>query len=183
MSRVVVAASEDLVAISVAAGGSPSQMIYHEDTGELECPDVAQQANLDSALDEVLNGTAPITLAQVTAHIENLASKARGLIEGGFQSDALGLHTSLKWYDSEIEDQLNLIGNVEAGDDTIHACRDTQGGPNKAYHLHTNAQLRTVLRDGRDRKLAILQEFATKKAQCLAATIKGELDAITWVMV
>lgn len=183
MSRVVVAASEDLVAISVAAGGSPSQMIYHEDTGELECPDVAQQANLDTALDTVLDGTAPITPAQITMHVENLAGRARGLIESGFQSDALGLHTSLKWYDSEIEDQLNLIGNVEAGDDTIHACRDTQGGPNKVYSLHTNAQLRTVLRDGRDRKLAILQEFAITKAQCLAATTKAELDAIIWVMV
>lgn len=180
--RVVVDPSEDLRAIAIAAGApDPKEIIYHEDTGELEVPGVLQ-ANLDTALATVLDGTAPVILAQITKHIEGLADTARELIENGFQSDALNLHTSLKWYDSEIEDQLNLIGNVEAGDDTVHACRDTQGGPNKVYSLHTNAQLRAVLKDGRDRKLAILQEFAIRKAQCLAATTKAELDSITWIL-
>ncbi len=181
MSRVTVAASEDLVCIAQAAGGNPREMIYHEDTGELEVPNV-QQANLDTALTQVLAGTVPATPQTMTKKIEDLAIEARSSIEGGFSSLAGGLHSTAKWYDSEIEDQLNLVGNVEAGDDTIHAHRSSQGAQDKVYTNHTNAQLRTVLRDGRDRKLAVLQEFATKKALALAATTKGELDAIQWTM-
>jgi hypothetical protein len=181
MSRVEVAASEDLVAIAVAAGGSPSEMIYHEDTGELECPDVTQQANLDTALASVASGTALATDPDRTSKIEELRTACRALIEGGFQSTAGSLHTPAKWYDSEVEDQLNLIGNAAAGDDTIHAFADGQGGA-KTYANHTNAQLTQVLKDGRDRKLAIRIEYATLKAQCLAATTLGELGAITWTM-
>ena len=184
MSRVVVAASEDLAAIAVAAGGSPKEMIYHEDTGELECPDVAQQSNLDTALTSVTTGTALVTAGSVKVKVEALSAAAEALIVSGFKSKAGALHPAKKWYDSTLEDQLNLVGNVSsmnAGETALHPYRDTQKG-DKIYLLHSKAQLRKVLGSGRDRKLAILIEYATLKAQCLAATTLGELGAITWTM-
>jgi hypothetical protein len=166
--------------IAREAGGDEKEIIWHPDTSELEVPGVTDTA-LGNAIVNVTDGTTPITVEDITRKIESLSKSARSTIEGGFQSTALGLHTTEHWYDSQIEDQLNLVGNVETGDDTVHACRATQGGA-KVYMQHTAAQLKQVLRDGRDRKLAILQEFATLKAQCLAATTKSELDAITWTM-
>lgn len=176
MSRVTVVPTEDLVAIAIAAGGDPGQMIYHEDTGELEVPGV-QQVNLDSALATVVDRSAPATVAAKTNKIEELGSLCRAAIEGGFVSAALGLGN--KWYDSKIEDQLNLIGNAAVGDDTIHPYRDTQNGA-KVYNNHTNLQLMEVLKDGRNTKLAHLQTFAVKKSLALAAVTLADLDGIVW---
>lgn len=185
MSRVTVAATEDLVAIAEAAGADPSKMVYYVETSELECLDV-DQATLDAALVSVNDGSASVTMNQIVKKIEALADSARATIESGFQSTADDLHASPKWYDSQVEDQLNLTGNVASmlldTDSTIHACRDTQGATAKSYINHTKKQLRKVLRDGRDRKLTVLIEFNMKKQQCLAATTKAELDAITWTM-
>ena len=184
MGRVAVAATEDLRAIAIAAGAAdPSEIVYYNETGELEVPDV-NDAALSAAVASILDGSASVTTAMVANRIEELSAHARALIESGFLSDANGLHATPKWYDSEIEDQLNLVGNVSSmmdADSTIHACRDVQCGT-KTYTSHTKAQLRRVLKDGRERKLAILVEFNTLKAQCLAAATKGALDAIQWTM-
>ncbi len=183
MSRVTVDASEDLVTIAEAAGGDPGEMIYHEDTGELEIPNV-QKANLDTALAQVLAGTVLVTATLTTSKLVELSVACEALIVSGFQSRAGALHPVKKWYDSELEDQLNLVGNVtsmNAGESAPHPYRDTQKGP-KIYLAHTKAQLRRVLASGRDRKLAILIEFNTLKVQAQAATTKGRLDAILWTM-
>ncbi len=183
MSRVTVDASEDLATIAKAAGGNPRGMIYHEDTGELELPNV-QKANLDTALAEYLAGTMPVTVALTTLKVLELSEACEALIVSGFQSRAGALHPVKKWYDSELEDQLNLVGNVSsmnAGETAPHPYRDTRRGP-KIYLAHTKAQLRRVLASGRDRKLAILIEFNTLKVRAQAATTKGGLDAILWTM-
>ncbi|MHA2067804.1 MAG: hypothetical protein ACXABY_25860 [Candidatus Thorarchaeota archaeon] len=166
--------------IAREAGGDEKEIIWHPDTSELEVPGVTDTA-LGNAIVKISDGTSLVNVEDVTKKIERLSYSARYTIESGFQSTAGGLHTTQHWYDSSIEDQLNLVGNVETGDDTIHACRPTKTGQ-KAYINHTAGQLKQVLRDGRDRKLAILQEFATLKAQCLAAITKADLDAITWTM-
>ena len=183
MSRVTVDASEDLVTIATGAGGNPREMIYHEDTGELEVPNV-QQANLDTSLTQVLAGTVPVTAALTREKIRELSDACEALIVSGFQSKAGTLHTVRKWYDSELAEQLNLVGNVtsmNAGEAAPHPYRDTQRGP-KIYLSHTKVQLRKVLASGRDRKLAILIEFNTLKVQAQAAATKGPLDAIVWTM-
>ena len=178
-ARVLVDASKNLRAIAVAAGApDPTEIIYHEDTGELEVAGV-QQANLDTALASVLSGTAPATTADKTEKIGDMAAACRAAIEGEFPSTAGGKHPLPQWYDSKMEDQLNLTGNVAAGDDTIHAHRDVQGGV-KVYDSHSNVQLRQVLRDGRSVKLGHLQTFAAKKVQVLAAVTMADLDIIIW---
>lgn len=167
--------------IATLAGGDPEQIIWHPATSELEVPGV-DQATLDSVLADY--DTLAPTADSVASRIAKLSNAAGALIVGGFQSDAGGLHTGQKWYDSQQEDQLNLVGSagsVDAGESTIYAYRDTQGGT-KTYAPHTRAQMKQLLIDGRDRKLAILQEFNTKKIAVLATTTMAELDAITWTM-
>ena len=100
-------------------------------------------------------------------------------IVNGFQSDAGGLHTAAKWYDSQPEDQVNLIGSVAVGDSMLFPCRDTQGGT-KSYTMHTHEQLQAVMRDGRDVKLSKLQTFTTKQAAVLQAGSVSAVDDVTW---
>ena len=50
----------------------------------------------------------------------------------------------------------------------------------KAYQIHTNAQLQTVLNDGAVVKLTVLQKFNTKKDQIILAVDCDAVDAITW---
>lgn len=167
--------------IAELSGGDPYQIIWHPDTSELEVPDVDQTA-LDFSLANY-DSLVP-TATCISRKITELSGVAGDLVIAGFQSDAGGLHAGLKWYDSEKEDQLNLIGSassIDAGESTIYFYRDTVGGT-KIYVPHTRAQMKKVLQDGRDRKLAILIEFNTKKVAVLAATTMAELDAITWTM-
>jgi hypothetical protein len=50
----------------------------------------------------------------------------------------------------------------------------------KEYKLHTHANLLEVINDGKDVKLFILQKFAVKKAQIMAAANIAAIDAIVW---
>ena len=58
----------------------------------------------------------------------------------------------------------------------------TDGNTNglKEYKLHTHTNLLTVINDGKNVKLFILQKFNVKKDQILAAADITAVDAITW---
>lgn len=115
---------------------------------------------------------------QETKILELSASCAYEIVNG-FESDAAALHTVAKWYDSQPEDQVNLVGSVTVGDDMLYPCRDVQDGT-KNYVQHTHTQLEAVLRDGRDVKLSRLQNFSIKKRQVRAANSKAAVDLVTW---
>ena len=118
-----------------------------------------------------------IYLVQIkTEKIIELSVDAEGEIINGFVSSALG---SPYWYDSQPEDQLNLIGSVSSGDDMYYACRETLDSM-KQYLLHTHEQLKQVVRDGRDVKLSVLQKFNDKRNAVLGCTTQQQVDAITW---
>lgn len=98
----------------------------------------------------------------------------RRIIEVGFVSDGLG---TPYLYDSDIVDQINLIGSLEsirptpenpAGGVTPYACRDVDNlaggirGP-KTYRMHTYEQLSKVVKDGKDFKLELLIIFNARR--------------------
>lgn len=114
------------------------------------------------------------------AKVVALSASCVGDIVNGFQSVAGGLHAGPgKWYDSAMEDQINLMGSAAAGDTMDFPCRDTQGG-SKNYVEHTHLQLEAVLQDGRDVKLTALQNFTSKRDTVLACTDLSCVDAVTW---
>jgi hypothetical protein len=105
----------------------------------------------------------------------NAACEAK--IISGFDSVALG---SSYTYQSDRDDQLNLIGVVASGVDQVFKCQDSNGDWD--YRPHTIEQLTVVLNDGATRKTSLIIECSTLKAQAAAATTKAELDAIVWTM-
>lgn len=110
-----------------------------------------------------------------TNKIMALSQACETEIVSGFMSNALGApHT----YQSDRDDQLNLIGMVASGTDDYFKCFDfaTSWG----YKLHTASQLLQVLNDGKNTKLIKLQKFNTLKEQVLSATTKEEIDLIVW---
>ena len=50
----------------------------------------------------------------------------------------------------------------------------------KVYKSHTNAQLVVVINSGKDVKLALLEKFAMKQAEVMAAIDAVGIAAITW---
>ena len=100
-------------------------------------------------------------------------------IVSGVVSDALGSpHT----YDTELEDQINLLGTERkaalTGQPQPYKCAGEDGI--KAFRMHTPEQLQQVLDDGAAMKLTILQKAATLKLQAAAATTEAELALIVW---
>ncbi|PCH65817.1 MAG: hypothetical protein COC04_00875 [Gammaproteobacteria bacterium] len=94
------------------------------------------------------------------------------LIVNGFSSSALGV---LHAYQSQREDQLNLLGSLAGG----------TGGPFKCelngawqYRAHTAAEIVQVFSDGSAYKLALLQQCEALKVAVAAATNTEELGGI-----
>ena len=123
------------------------------------------------------------------ARIKELSLACEKEIIGGFESSALGTPAI---YDSERVDQLNLIGattatgpvtGVPEGFQGPYAVRPVVGGviQPKEYVMHTYSQLRGVLLDGFNFKLARLQKFNDKRdyVNNVTATL-ADIDAVTW---
>lgn len=109
-----------------------------------------------------------------TDTILGLSQSCEADIISGFTSNALGTaHT----YQSDRDDQLNLIGMVSASMDDYFKCFD---GTVWDYKLHTALQFKQVLIDGKNTKLTALQKFNTLKEQVLSATTKTVIDLIVW---
>lgn len=123
------------------------------------------------------------------AKVKELSLACEKEIIGGFESSALG---SPAIYDSERVDQLNLIGaatatgpvpGVPEGFQGPYAVRPVIDGviQPKQYIMHSYGQLRTVLLDGFNFKLARLQKFNDKRdfINNVAVTL-ADVDAVTW---
>lgn len=106
----------------------------------------------------------------------NTACKAE--IEGGFTSDALG---STHSYESELEDQLNLSGNIQRAKDVLQKCTDALN--ETQYRMHTTTEIHQVGEDLATHKLAQLQKALTLKDQAQTAAQANDLtalNAISW---
>ena len=143
--------------------------------------DISGVGNLSAAdrvkFDAVIAAHVPESLLDIAkaAKTAEINAACAAAIVGGFASSALGTaHT----YDSELEDQLNLIGAVGLGIDLPYRCADEAGV--KAFRLHTAAQLKQVAADGAAIKLAALEKAATLKAQVQAAVDAAAVEAVIW---
>jgi len=112
-------------------------------------------------------------IEKITAFSDN----ARNEIVNGFLSSALG--TSF-YYDSQPEDQLNLVGVVASFQESLYPCRSNGPTSPKEYRLHTHAQLLQILYEGKNIKLVILEKFNNKKALVISVTTIEELDTVVW---
>lgn len=110
---------------------------------------------------------------------EAINAAAQAEITSGFVSAALG---SPYTYDTELEDQINLMGSERkaaiTGEAQPYKCADENGV--KAYRMHTPAQLQQVLDDGAAMKLAALQKAGILKEQVAAAQTIDAVNAIVW---
>lgn len=121
--------------------------------------------------------------------ITDISSECEADIVSGFASSALGTQHI---YQSDRDDQTNLIGMVAGGTEDYFKCFD---GTAWGYKMHTATQLKQVLNDGKSVKLSKLQTFAQKKASVEAvfvSQVQGDggaadlneavsiIEAITW---
>lgn len=97
-------------------------------------------------------------------------------ITSGFTSSALGEEN---FYQSEEVDQLNLIGVVSGGVDDYFKCALATTPTVFEYKLHTIAQLKQVLNDGKVKKLQLLQKAALLKEQIKNSTLEN-INNIKW---
>lgn len=119
------------------------------------------------------------------AKIRELSETYREQIMSGFTSDALG---ATHRYDSELEDQINILGSVVATlvmslPSMVYGCLDITKTV-KEYKDHTAAQLVQVYATGVQVKLDFLQRFHLKRLHILGLpndyTTLPLLDSITW---
>jgi len=133
----------------------------------------------------IIYATPPKPVRDVaTDKITELSSACETAITSGFTSAALGVeHT----YQSDRDDQLNLVGASTAGVDMAFKCRDANGV--WAYRPHTAAQLAQVHHDGAAIKLSHLQRFGDKKDQVIAIADapaltddekRAAIEAVVW---
>lgn len=122
-----------------------------------------------------------ITLEQSKQEkIEEFTTRCEVTIKGGFTSSALG-HDHI--YDSDIEDQINLIGVMLASQatqqDIAYKCLDTNESI-KEWEMHTPTQISQVYMDGLIFKSAQLHKLTTLKTQINNCTSIEEVNSISW---
>lgn len=112
-----------------------------------------------------------------TDKIQLFSSLANVEIVTGFPSSSIG---SVNFYDSSIEDQVNLIGAVTSNLDLYYATRPSLNSTVKSYKMHTAAQIRQVMNDGKNFKAGILMKFGSLRAQVQACTDLVQVSALVW---
>ncbi|MNF94134.1 hypothetical protein D3C84_768330 [compost metagenome] len=97
-------------------------------------------------------------------------------IIGGFWSSVLG---DRFFYETELEDQLNLTGMILRGVDCVYACHDESG--TKAFLDHTSDQLRQIGDEFTEFKLQRLRKVNELKQALATARAESDLDALNTV--
>ena len=115
----------------------------------------------------------------VTAKLEQLAQinkDCESAIVSGFESAALG---AAYHYQSDRDDQTNLLGLVAADEDLPLKCLAADA-TDWSYLLHTAAQLKQVLHDGANHKLQLLQRCNDIKIRIKNAQTLEAITAEVW---
>jgi len=125
--------------------------------------------------DAVQTYGALITLLNLDADFSAIGTAA--IVNGNIDitSPTNGATSTVEIIDTNVFSDLATYVDIQTYDGL-----DGKDNPVKEYVLHTNVQLLTVINDGKDVKLTILQKFNVKKGQILAAVDEAAIDAITW---
>lgn len=122
-----------------------------------------------------------VTLEQAKQYkIDEINQACEQVIISGFPSSALG---DAHYYDSGIEDQLNLIGAAlaaGAGQSVEFRCYHGSIEGEKEWHVHTPSQMLQVYQDGLVYKITQLKKATTLKNIVKAATTLEEVGAVEW---
>ena len=110
--------------------------------------------------------------------INEVNSNARKLIVSGFYSSVLG---ESHLYPSDEHDQMNLIGLVSSGIDSIFKCKKNISD-NWEYKNHTKAQLKQLLQDGANYKKTILVIANERKNEINNCKTYEELEKISTII-
>lgn len=97
-------------------------------------------------------------------------------VHTAFPSSATGTE---RWYPSDLEGQVNLLGAKVANTNMPYRCGTTKNGP-LSFIEHTAPQLNQAFFDGVTVKLNAIANRATKLAAVEAATTVAEVNAIQW---
>ena len=148
---------------------------FEDDVDQEQLNDFIEKFSLTAISElEFIAITAPSLKEMKTSKLTSLNTFCEAAIVGGFTSSALGSeHT----YQSDRDDQVNLMGLVTAGNDDVLKCFD---GYTWNWKQHTVSQLKKVFNDGAAFKKEQLIKANTLKAQIEAASANEELDGIVW---
>jgi hypothetical protein len=105
--------------------------------------------------------------------LQEISSKARIKIEGGFESNAKG-----QWYiyDSTLEDQFNIKTLADSGIDSLLRCTKKSTAV-KDFYPHTSAQLNQLVSEYAQYKTGILQTAHNHKVTVLAMETALEIES------
>jgi len=120
------------------------------------------------------------TLKELKASkLSSINTSCEAVIVSGFTSSALG---SEHIYQSDRDDQINLMGLVTTGKDDLLKCGVDDGDGNITWEWkqHTVTQLKAVFDDGAAFKMLQLIKANTLKVQISSATTVEEVNEIVW---
>lgn len=146
--------------------------------------DLEKGEKYDGEKVQILSDKIVIERIKVSADIELVRNKkiselsmaCENEIVSGFDSKALGASHK---YQSDRDDQSNLIGVAVAGNGGLFKCSE-DGGVTWEYKDHTHEQIMQVIQDGKEMKLSALAKFGRLKALAKSAATVQELKAISW---
>lgn len=109
------------------------------------------------------------------AKIAALSNDCKSTIESGFTSSALG---APHFYNSEPENQLNLIGAVLLNQSIAYTCTDENGV--KQPIQHSAEQIKQVLSDGAAVKETAIARYHELVEQVNAASTIEDVEQVDW---
>ena len=158
--------------------GIVTQIQPNSETGFVQVPD-----NTICGMVQQTDGTfiSSTSLADIKiAKISELNLSCEQTIISGFPSSALGTE---HYYQSDRDDQTNLLGLVVAGQDSILKCGVLQTDGTILWTFdtpHTIGEIQQVFSAGATYKMEQLQKCNTLKQQVNSATTEADIDLIVW---
>jgi len=107
--------------------------------------------------------------------VSELSAACEAQIIAGFESSVLGTPHR---YQSDRDDQLNLVGMAATGADCFVKC--SADGGIWEYKSHTSANMQQLLNEASSLKHGLLEKFLALKNTVLQAATGDEVSAVVW---